>query len=39
MIAGYYRSRILAASQPQGATSHHTGNYEWKTCPRSLRGG
>ena len=24
MIAGYYRSRILAARQPQGATSCHT---------------
>jgi len=23
----------------QGATSHHTVSYEWKTCSRSLRGG
>jgi len=23
----------------QGATSRHTDNYEWRTCPRSLRGG
>jgi len=20
----------------QGATSRHTGHYEWRTCPRSL---
>jgi len=39
MIAGCFRNRILAARQPQGATSCHTGNYEWRTCPRSLRGG
>src|SRR6218665_3116231 len=29
----------LATRQPQGATSRHTGNYERRTCPRSLRGG
>jgi len=29
----------LAARQSKGATSRHTGNYEWWTCPRSLRGG
>jgi len=23
----------------QGATSRYTGNCEWRTCPRSLRGG
>jgi len=28
----------LATRQPQGATSRHTGNCEWRTCPRSLRG-
>jgi len=22
----------LTARQPQGTTSHHTGNYEWRTC-------
>src|SRR6218665_977613 len=26
----------LAARQPQGATSRHTGNYERRTCPRSM---
>jgi len=35
----YYSSRILAARQLRGATSRHAGNYEWNTCPRSLRGG
>jgi len=31
----------LAERQPRrvGATSRHTGNYEWRTCPRSLHGG
>jgi len=38
MIATYYRSRILDARQPQGATSRRTGNYKWRTCPRFLRG-
>jgi len=23
----------------QSATWRHTGNYEWRTCPRSLHGG
>jgi len=28
----------LASWHPQGASSRHTGNYEWRTCPRSLWG-
>jgi len=23
----------------QGVTSRYTGNYKWRTCPRSLQGG
>jgi len=38
IIAGYYRS-LISARQPQGATSRPTGNYEWRTFPRSLHGG
>ena len=32
----------LASRQPQGATSHHTGNYKWRSCQGSYvaaRGG
>jgi len=34
-ITGVEFSRKAAT----GHHIHHTGNYEWRTCPRSLHGG
>jgi len=33
------RVEFSCKAATQGASSRHTGNYEWRTCPRSLRGG
>jgi len=39
MIAGYNRIEFSRKAATQGATSCRTGNSEWRTCLRSLRGG
>jgi len=40
MIASYStRVEFNHKAATQGTASRHTGNNEWRTCPRSLHGG
>jgi len=36
---GWWQAIIGVEFDRKAATLHHTGNYEWRTCPKSLHGG